>query len=473
MSPPDPLTAFSLYDAGVTATVQLLGWITLAVAAAAAGLVIVTSIAERRWRAVWVATALALPLLTGFAGLLVVEPPLGTWMVATVVGLLVAGAGLLLAPLGGTSSLRVVAQRRRVDERDAVFHRFYRLRPGTPEFAAYYEQHPDKVELDAEVSAQPQLGHPGHPTYHALTSNFQTATTKVLDSITKEIDWPSSPIEGKKVEASPEELTRRVKGFVRFLGADLVGTTKLDPSHVYSHIGRSPGPWGDPIELDHPNAIAIAVEMSHDMVRHAPDIATTTETMLQYFEVAKIALIVARYINLLGYEARAHVDGNYRVMCVPIARDAGLGELGRLGLLITREYGPRVRLSVVTTDLPLCHDQPIHFGVQDFCALCKKCATNCPSDSVDAGDKGIYYGVEKWQTDRDGCYRFWRQRSSDCALCVRTCPYSHPGTMMHDVVRWAIGRNALARRIALRGDDLLYGRKPVERVSLPPWHDHP
>jgi ferredoxin len=376
-------------------------------------------------------------------------------------------------PLGRTSALRVVAARQRVDERDAVFHRFYRLRPGTPEFEAYYREHPEKKEFDAEVSAIPHLGHPGHATYHSLTSNFQNAATKVLGDVTKEIDWPAAPIEGTRVQASPEEFTRRVKGFARHLGADLVGTTKLDPAHVYSHIGRSPGPWGDPIELDHPNAIAIAVEMSHDMVRHAPDIATTTETMFQYFEVAKVAMIIARYINLLGYEARAHVDSNYRVMCVPVACDAGLGELGRLGLLITREYGPRVRLSVVTTDLPLSQDEPIHFGVQEFCTLCKKCATNCPSDSVDAGDKRVHLGVEKWQTDRDSCYRFWRQRSSDCALCVKTCPYSHPGTVMHDVVRWAIGRNPLARQIAMWGDDLLYGRKPVDRAPLPPWHDHP
>ena len=56
--------------------------------------------------------------------------------------------------------------------------------------------------------------------------------------------------------ASPEEFTRRVKGFARYLGARLVGTTKLNPAYVYSHIGRSPGQWGDPIRLDHTHAVA-------------------------------------------------------------------------------------------------------------------------------------------------------------------------------------------------------------------------
>ena len=130
----------------------------------------------------------------------------------------------------------------------------------------------------------------------------------------------------------------------------------------YKNTNRSPGEWGAPIELNHKNAIVFAVEMDHDMVRQAPDAHTTTETAFKYLEVGKIAMTVARYIHFLGYEARAHVDGNYRVLCVPLAQDAGLGELGRLGLLITPEMGPRIRLAVVTTDLPLAQDPPIHFS---------------------------------------------------------------------------------------------------------------
>ena len=206
------------------------------------------------------------------------------------------------------------------------------------------------------------------------------------------------------------------------------------------------------------------------MIRHAPDSATTTETALKYFEVGKVAMLVARYINLLGYEARAHVDGNYRVICGPIAVDAGLGEMGRLGLLMTPQFGPRLRLSVVTTDLPLTQDQPIHFGVQHFCDVCRKCASNCPSQAIATGNKAVYRGVEKWQSDQERCYRFWRVQGSDCSICIKVCPYSHPSTPLHNLVRWAIRHNRLARRVALWGDDLFYGRRPAERFELPNWH---
>jgi len=158
-------------------------------------------------------------------------------------------------------------------------------------------------------------------------------------------------------------------------------------------------------------------------------------------------------------------------MCVPIAADAGLGELGRIGLLVTPEFGPRVRLAVVTTDLPLDQDEPVTFGVQDFCESCMKCADICPSGSIDAGKKAIHAGVEKWQSRMDSCYRHWRTAGSDCCLCVKVCPYSHPANPLHNFIRWVIGHNPLARRLALWGDDLAYGRRPGGTYSFPDWHD--
>lgn len=458
-------------DGGGAATLILvLGWVGFAVVAVGALGFAVTSIHERRWRAAKTAGGVFVPLLAVYAVLLLTDFPTREWVLLGVAVLGVLGAILVTLPTGANPSLRIVGKQNRVDERDAFFHRFYRLRPGTPEFEEYYREHPEKLDFDNDVRATPPLGHPGSETYHRLSSPFEVAVFDVLEPITREIEWEPEPVQDAAAQASPEEFTQRVKGFARYLGADLVGTTKLNPAHVYSHIGRSPGKWGAPITLDHPYAVAVGVEMKHDMVRHAPDSATTTETAFKYFEAAKIAMLVARYINLLGYEARAHVDANYRVMCVPIAADAGLGELGRLGLLITPQFGPRVRLAVVTTTLPLAVDEPVRIGVQHFCSFCRKCAINCPAAAIDPSAKAVYNGVEKWLSDQDPCYRFWRVQGTDCSLCVSVCPYSHPNTFVHRLVRWAVRRNALARRLALWGDDLFYGKGPRDRFPLPDWH---
>ena len=50
---------------------------------------------------------------------------------------------------------------------------------------------------------------------------------------------------------------------------------------------------------------------------------------------------------------------------MPAAVDAGLGEMGRFGYLITKELGPRVRIFAVTTGLPLVADNPVDIGVED------------------------------------------------------------------------------------------------------------
>jgi epoxyqueuosine reductase QueG len=146
-------------------------------------------------------------------------------------------------------------------------------------------------------------------------------------------------------------------------------------------------------------------------------------------------------------------------MLPPVAQDAGLGELGRLGYLITPDLGPRVRLGAVTTDLPLIPDRPGAFGVQDFCAECRKCAVNCPSNAIPHGEKVDVRGTLKWQLEIERCYHYWRLAGTDCGLCMKVCPYSHPASFVHNLVRTGIERSHFARKISLWGDDLFYGHK--------------
>ena len=393
------------------------------------------------------------------------------WIILSIIAALALFLFAMVLPSGINQPIRIVQKQHRIDERDAIFHRFIRLKPNTPEFEKYYQHNLGKIKIDEKIRALPKLGEPGSKTYHSLTSPFQVATFSVLEGITREIEWQPNPIETKPVQATPEEFTKRIKGFAQYLGADLVGITKLNSAYVYSHIGRSPGKWGEPIQLNHLNAIAIAVEMDYNMIRFAPNNPTTTETAFKYFESAKIAMIISQYINRIGYEARAHVDGNYRVLCVPIAADAGLGELGRLGLLITPKFGPRVRLSIVTTNLPLIYDKPISYGVQHFCSICKKCAIHCPSNAINNGEKSIHAGVEKWQSNQENCYRFWRKQGTDCSVCIKVCPYSHPNTTTHNMVRWIVRRNNAARRVMYWGDRLVYRDFRKDHYPLPAWHN--
>jgi reductive dehalogenase len=429
-----------------------------------------TFVKEREWRAVakgfFVFTHLLVIVRFVFFGNF-------SYQASVIIVVLLCGLIFILFLIYPQKSkrLQIKGEQKKVDERDAIFHRFIRLKPGDPEFEEFYSLFPEKKKTDEAIRRLPSLGEPGSRSYHFLSSLFQTATFDVVSKITRDVEWEPELTDGKSVQAPAEEFTKRIKGFSGYLGADLVGITKLNPAYVYSHIGRSPGTWGASIKLKHKNAIVIATEMNYDLIKFAPDVTTTTESAFQYFETAKVAMILAKYINLLGYEARAHVDGNYRVMCVPIAANAGLGELGRLGLLITPEFGPRVRLSVVTTDLPLTYDQPISFGVQHFCSICKKCASNCPSAAIEYGQMTIHNGAEKWQSNQENCYRFWRIQGSDCNVCVKVCPYSNPKTPLHELTRWLVKRNNFSRKLMYWGDRFFYGERRKTQYKLPEWHN--
>ena len=69
----------------------------------------------------------------------------------------------------------------------------------------------------------------------------------------------------------------------------------------------------------------------------------------------------------------------------PNAIQAGLGEYGRHGLVITPEFGTSVRFGKIFTDAPLAHDRPISFGVKEMCEICSACVTGCPSKAIPDG----------------------------------------------------------------------------------------
>jgi ferredoxin len=241
----------------------------------------------------------------------------------------------------------------------------------------------------------------------------------------------------------------------------------LQDYHVYSHIGRGSGEYGAPVNLSHRYAIAFTVEMSYEMMGAAPAAPVVLESARQYVEAAKIATQLGNLARSQGYPARAHIDGNYRVIAPLVARDAGLGEIGRMGLLMTPSLGPRVRLGVVTTDLPLKPDnRDENTSVLGFCRSCRICAEHCPVRAIPFGDREEIDGALRWRINPDTCFRYWSVIGTDCGLCMARCPYSYPDSVFHNGVRWAVRRSGLARRAALWLDGVFYGLRT--RPKPPP-----
>lgn len=423
------------------------------------------SLWEKQGRAARVALGLAAVSAAALGAAAVWLPENAQWALLVVMSLVLLGMGAaFILPIGRVE--RPAEQPyRRIDERDIMFARA-RLRPGSEPYQWYYSQHPDASERDNRFRANPGLLSPEAPFYHPLMFAACDASFFLTENLANAVD---GPVAEKKFEMPAQDWTRFVKDLARYYGGLEVGVTELRPEHVYSHIGRGAGTYGEALDVPHRYAIAFTVEMDHAMIAPAPRATAVAESARQYGRVGMTAVQLAAVIRRLGYPARAHIDGNYRVVCPLVARDAGLGEIGRMGLLMTPGLGPRVRLGVVTTDLPLAlAPRCVDGSVIDFCRICKKCAENCPAQAIPMQDRVEIDGALRWQIDSERCFHYWTKVGTDCARCMTVCPYSHPNNPAHNLVRWGIQHSGAFRRAAIRLDDLFYGRKP-KAGPAPAW----
>ena len=323
---------------------------------------------------------------------------------------------------------------------------------GSFQYSDYYAKHPEKKKVDDRVRAMPELLSPGGESYEPIDAACAACNFALTEKLIPLCDGePGSPM-----QINPAALTKKLKEMTMSLGAVDVGVAQLDAAHVYSHVGRRLPEYGTPIHLNHSHILVFAVEMDYETMQGAPQMPVVVESSKKYLQSATIAVALASCIRSFGYNARAHIDGNYLLPLPAAAVDAGLGEIGRIGYLIHPTYGARIRLAAVSTDMPISVDQPIAFGVQDFCRICKKCAEFCPSGAISHGEEKTVRGVRKWSTHQEVCYRYWRTVGTDCGICMRVCPYSKPANFAHNFIRFMIRQNPVGRRVAVWGDKLLY-----------------
>lgn len=206
--------------------------------------------------------------------------------------------------------------------------------------------------------------------------------------------------------------------------------------------------------------IVMAFEMDADAIACSPTATSSAAAGNGYSRMTAAASSLAEFIRILGYNAIPCVD--MTALSIPLAIDAGLGEMGRNGMLITPKYGPRIQLAKVITDMPLLVDQPIRFGVKEFCDVCQQCAEQCPGQAISseaptnkALDISNNPGVIKWPVDAIKCLGASHSLGfSICNTCIQVCPFNQPEGWLHDVTRALIGtRNASVNKLLLNLND--------------------
>jgi len=110
------------------------------------------------------------------------------------------------------------------------------------------------------------------------------------------------------------------------------------------------------------------------------------------------------------------VDGRYLTGLISLkhaAARAGLGTIGRNSLLITSQYGPRLRLTGIITDAVI---EPDKTNLSDPCPECGRCIEECPAGALKDPEPG-----EPYEINRFACNQFLSTRPT-CSICLKVCP---------------------------------------------------
>jgi|TARA_B110001454_G_scaffold81899_1_gene78801 NAD-dependent dihydropyrimidine dehydrogenase PreA subunit len=216
----------------------------------------------------------------------------------------------------------------------------------------------------------------------------------------------------KRNVESLSDMTSEIKELAMKFGAGSVGISPMIKQALYKHG-----------EINYTNAIVILYPMDGNEMKYVTTNRAGAETMRAYMEITKAAITISEEIRAMGWRARAYCEGA-DILHIPLAINAGLGELGKHGSLICREFGSSMRIATVLTDLPLNHDKPIDIAVDDLCIGCRRCTIDCPVDAI-SDDKQMVRGEEKWYVDFDKCVPYFTE-TAGCGICIEVCPWSKP-----------------------------------------------
>ncbi|MHC1601004.1 MAG: reductive dehalogenase, partial [Candidatus Nezhaarchaeales archaeon] len=256
--------------------------------------------------------------------------------------------------------------------------------------------------------------------HRALKGGREITLHKVIAD-TIRLSWDEVKDKMRMEINDPNVLTLYVKKAAKIFGASLIGICKVNRDWVYADAD---------LPEDYEYAIVMAIEMNPEVVETSPSAFAASATGIGYSKLTHLAVTMSRFIYNLGFKAIPSI--NDLALNIPLAIDAGLGELGRNGLLITPRYGPRIQLCKVFTNMPLIADKPIEFGVREFCKKCKLCAKHCEANAISMDDEPSFEiacksnnpGALKWYVNAEKCYLFWCENAASCVTCIKVCPYS-------------------------------------------------
>jgi epoxyqueuosine reductase len=226
------------------------------------------------------------------------------------------------------------------------------------------------------------------------------------------------PAERVRPAPSPEVLTSMVKAVGLKAGLSAIGITEYDPKYRFSDYAERDE------EATHARVVVCVLEENYAGMQSTPSIRHDNSTLHCISDLMKMQRKIGRVLNQSGYRCHIH-DYEGGAVTVPYAVQAGLGQLGLNGVLLTPAAGPRVRLAIISTDAPLVIDRPVDYGIPRICDNCRVCVRNCPARALSARRRS-FRGVEKAKVNAQRCLPVVAS-AHGCGICLKVCPIQRYG----------------------------------------------
>ena len=175
-----------------------------------------------------------------------------------------------------------------------------------------------------------------------------------------------------------------------------------------------------------PYAVCVAARLSRALLADIPD--HPTRPYFHHYKTANMFLDQAAYRIAAFIEKKGHaafpvaasqiLDWEKQTALLShkhVARQAGLGWIGRNNLLVNKQLGSGLRLATILTDMPLAADSPS----RDSCGSCRGCMAACPAQAIKEKPEDF---------DHQACFaklkEFQKLRYTDqyiCGVCARAC----------------------------------------------------
>lgn len=200
------------------------------------------------------------------------------------------------------------------------------------------------------------------------------------------------------------------------LNVDFIGYTSINENFIFKDL-----------KVYGKNGVILGMEMKwDDGIELAPSTKCEIEVFRVYKILGEVTIELTEFLKGQGYKSEAHHPFGGKLLYGPHVVAAGLGILGRNGLIITPEFGPRQRWSMITTDAEIPESSKRNFDeLKEFCKTCEACVKNCLGKAIYEEpierfkDSGVITYI-----DRSKCIESLL-KNNYCSYCLKVCPQGH------------------------------------------------